>query len=87
MEEKKVLDLDQMEQVTGGGLHTDGSYSSDSGSGGEKRWIKYKVQEGDTLWTIKHRYNCTVMDIKKWNNLTSEIIGPWMVLDLYTDRY
>jgi len=45
------------------------------------------VVDGDTLWSIKKRYNCTVTDIKKWNNLKSEVIGPWMVLDLYTDNY
>lgn len=53
----------------------------------ERKWIKYHVVDGDTLWSIKKRYNCTVTDIKKWNNLKSEVIGPWMVLDLYTDNY
>ncbi len=73
-EAKRELNLDELEKVAGGNAQ-------------EKRWIKYHVVDGDTLWSIKKRYNCTVTDIKKWNNLKSEVIGPWMVLDLYTDKY
>jgi hypothetical protein len=76
MEEKKMAELNEAElsSVAGGDVK-------------ERRWIKYQVVDGDTLWSIKKRYNCTVTDIKKWNNLKSETIGPWMVLDLYTDNY
>ena len=73
-EAKRELNLDELEKVAGGNAK-------------ERRWIKYHVVDGDTLWSIKKRYNCTVTDIKKWNNLKSEVIGPWMVLDLYTDNY
>ena len=81
MADTQELSLDQMEQVNGGA----GEIVSRDVK--EKRWIKYHVVDGDTLWSIKKRYNCTVTDIKKWNNLKSEVIGPWMVLDLYTDNY
>lgn len=76
MEEKKLAELNEEELsgVAGGDVK-------------ERKWIKYHVVDGDTLWSIKKRYNCTVTDIKKWNNLKSEVIGPWMVLDLYTDNY
>ena len=77
MTEHNELNLDQMEQVSGG-----------SGGGVmEKKWIKYHVRDGDTLWSVAKRYNCTVTEIKKWNNIRSDVIGPWMVLDLYTDNY
>ena len=82
MENIKELNPNEMEQVNGGagaGITTKDVK--------EKKWIKYHVVDGDTLWSIKKRYNCTVTDIKKWNNLKSEVIGPWMVLDLYTDNY
>lgn len=86
MAEMKELNLDQMEQVTGGELLS-GAYAWMKGNGKEKIWIKYHVQEGDTLWDIHKRYKCTVWDIRKWNCLKTDTIGPWMVLDLYTDRY
>ncbi len=76
MEENKMTELKEEDLSTVAG-----------GDSKEKRWIKYHVVDGDTLWSIKKRYNCTVTDIKKWNNLKSEVIGPWMVLDLYTDNY
>ena len=75
------LNPDQMETVSGGAR---GAVGNDTK---ERKWIKYHVVDGDTLWSIKKRYNCTVTDIKKWNNLKSEVIGPWMVLDLFTDNY
>ena len=78
MDNIKELNQNEMEQVSGGN-ETCGSK--------EKKWIQYHVVDGDTLWELRKRFNCTVRDIKKWNNLKSEVIGPWMVLDIYTDNY
>lgn len=34
----------------------------------------YTINYGDTLYAIAQRHNVTVSDLKKWNNLTSDII-------------
>ena len=38
--------------------------------------IRYVVQEGDTLWDIALLYNLRVEDIRRWNNLRSNMIHP-----------
>ena len=38
--------------------------------------IRYVVQEGDTLWDIALMYNLRVEDIRRWNNLRSNMILP-----------
>ncbi|MGG3912737.1 LysM peptidoglycan-binding domain-containing protein [Rossellomorea vietnamensis] len=40
----------------------------------------HKVQSGDSLWSISQKYNTSVLDLKKLNNLTGEIIYPNQVL-------
>lgn len=40
----------------------------------EKNW--YKVQDGDTLWTIAKAFNLSPLQIKQWNNLQSNTIHP-----------
>lgn len=34
----------------------------------------HKVQSGDSLWTIAQKHNTTVTNLKKINNLTSDLI-------------
>ena len=42
--------------------------------------VFYKVQRGDTLYRISRQYGTTVDNIKKWNNLTSDLIrSGWML--------
>lgn len=36
----------------------------------------YRVRTGDSLWTISRRFNTSPADIKKWNNLKSNLIHP-----------
>lgn len=36
----------------------------------------YQVQEGDSLWTIARKHNLPLDTIKRWNNLTSDVIYP-----------
>jgi peptidoglycan endopeptidase LytE len=43
-------------------------------SKGEKKEI-YVVKKGDTLGAIARKYNVSVSNIKKWNNLKSDAIG------------
>jgi len=35
-----------------------------------KTRITYGVQNGDSLWVIGQRFNCSVDDLKKWNGMT-----------------
>jgi membrane-bound lytic murein transglycosylase D len=34
--------------------------------------VVYVVEQGDTLWSIAHKFKVTVEDLKKWNNLTKK---------------
>ncbi len=38
---------------------------------GGKTRITYGIQGGDSLWGISQRFNCSVEDLKKWNQLKS----------------
>jgi membrane-bound lytic murein transglycosylase D len=42
----------------------------------------YQVRNGDSLWTISRRFNTSPADIKKWNNLKSNLIHPGSRLKL-----
>ena len=74
MSDVRELNLEQMETVAGGDEKP-------------KKWVKYHVVDGDTLWSISQRYMCTVSELKKWNKLKDNTIGPWMTLDIYTINY
>src|SRR5690625_7784601 len=40
----------------------------------------YKVKSGDTLYSIANKHNISVSNLKKWNNLKSNIISYNQVL-------
>jgi len=40
------------------------------------QWVYYTVKSGDNLGKIAKRYGTTVSNIKKWNNLRSDVIHP-----------
>ena len=42
----------------------------------------YNVQNGDSLWTISRKFSASTADIKKWNNLKSNLIHPGSKLKL-----
>ncbi|MFN2355075.1 MAG: LysM peptidoglycan-binding domain-containing protein [Desulfopila sp.] len=42
----------------------------------------YDVKTGDSLWTISRRFNTSPKKIKRWNNLTSDLIHPGSKLKL-----
>jgi len=49
----------------------------------ENGTVDYKVEVGDTLWSIAERAELTVAKIKQWNNLTSDTIYVGQILKLY----
>ncbi len=48
--------------------------------------IFYKVQGGDSLWTIARKFNTHTNDIKRWNNLKNNLIHPGLKLILKKDE-
>lgn len=55
--------------------------SADNIYGKEK--VSYKVKSGDVLGTIAARYRVRVSDIRKWNNLNSNLIRVGQRLSIY----
>lgn len=45
--------------------------------------ISYVVKKGDTLYSISKTYGVSVDNIKKWNNLTSDLIQPGQKLIIH----
>lgn len=46
----------------------------------------YKVQSGDSLWTIAQKHQTTVSHLKKINNLSGDIIFPNQILETETKQ-
>ncbi|GLB60759.1 LysM peptidoglycan-binding and 3D domain-containing protein [Cytobacillus sp. NCCP-133] len=44
------------------------------------------VKKGDTLWEFSQQYNTPVEMIKEWNGLTSHIIHPQDILEVYPEK-
>ena len=40
----------------------------------------YKVQSGDSLYTISKKYGTSIQDLKKWNHLSSDTLYPKQIL-------
>lgn len=55
------------------------------GNSGES-WISHKIRNGESLSTIAHKYGVRISDIKKWNNLSSNVIYKGKSLQIYTGR-
>ncbi|MBU1564680.1 MAG: LysM peptidoglycan-binding domain-containing protein [Proteobacteria bacterium] len=45
-------------------------------------YASYNVQGGDTLYTISQKFSASTSEIKKWNNLKSDLIHPGNILKL-----
>lgn len=46
----------------------------------------YVVRKGDTLWSIAKRYNMSVTDLKKLNNLTSNLLSVGQTIKVNDDN-
>src|SRR5699024_8320606 len=56
------------------GSSSSSSSNSGSSSGGSSSSTTYKVKSGDTLSHIASRHGVSVANLKKWNNLSSDMI-------------
>lgn len=45
-------------------------------------WSTYTVRKGDNLGVISKKYNCSVTDLRSWNNLSSSKIYPGQKLKI-----
>ncbi|BHH82640.1 LysM peptidoglycan-binding domain-containing protein [Desulforhopalus sp. 52FAK] len=48
----------------------------------ETLFLYYNVKNGDSLWSISRRFSASTGDIKRWNNLKSNMIHPGSTLKL-----
>jgi membrane-bound lytic murein transglycosylase D len=68
-------------QGSGGTVTTGGTRVSSGNRGGSsgtrtQQWVYYTVKSGDNLGKIARKYGTTVSNLKKWNNLRSDVIHP-----------
>jgi membrane-bound lytic murein transglycosylase D len=48
--------------------------------------IDYTVKEGDNLWLIARRFDTTVLKLKQWNSLSSNILQIGRTLNIFLNR-
>lgn len=61
--------------------------SGGSSSGGSAAsTLTYVVRRGDSLGAIAERYNCTVAELKSWNNLSGSTIYPGQKLTIRVSK-
>lgn len=81
LEENRLAILDSASKVGREKLEHLAKNSYGSTYGRDK--IVYRVKSGDVLGTIANRYNVRVLDIKKWNNLSSNLIRVGQPLNIW----
>jgi membrane-bound lytic murein transglycosylase D len=48
--------------------------------------IIYKVNNGESLWTIARRHQVSVEQLMKWNDLQTQAVKPGQVLRVTASR-
>jgi membrane-bound lytic murein transglycosylase D len=72
-----TIKVGQMLTIPGG--NTVSKNSNDTA----RRVINYRVKKGDTLWDIASKYDVSVSDIKRWNNLKSSRLAAGDKIRIY----
>lgn len=55
-------------------------------SSSSKQRVDYKVQSGDSFWTIARKFDVSVASIAKWNNMApKDVIRPGQTLAVWVD--
>lgn len=49
----------------------------------EESWTTHKVKSGESLGTIANKYNVSLADIKKWNQIKGSVIHPGQKLKVH----
>jgi membrane-bound lytic murein transglycosylase D len=50
-----------------------------------QRSIRYRVRRGDSLWSIAQKFNVSPRQIRRWNDLTKDMLQPGQRLQLVVD--
>jgi len=61
------------------------SVSTPSSSGGEEGSVQYVVRSGDSLDRIARAHGVSLQQLKRWNRLSSSVIQPGQVLNIYPE--
>jgi membrane-bound lytic murein transglycosylase D len=74
-------------QIIGNAKNTEDYYSlvSNAGSTGNKIKIIHVVKKGEFFHKIALKYNCTLENIKAWNNLSDNFLYPGQKLIIWVD--
>ena len=86
----KVSDLKKWNNLEGDAIYVGQSLAVSGPKNTNKKKTtskktNYKVQEGNTLSAIAGKFGVTVNQLKKWNNLESDIIFAGQTLKIYSD--
>jgi membrane-bound lytic murein transglycosylase D len=82
----KVGKLSKAELAKAGKASTSGKGAKPGKAEGSAVAIVYKVNNGESLWTIARRHQVSVEQLMKWNDLQTQAVKPGQVLRLTASR-
>jgi membrane-bound lytic murein transglycosylase D len=82
----KVGKLSRAELAKAGKASTSGKGAKPGKAEGSAVAIVYKVNNGESLWTIARRHQVSVEQLMKWNDLQTQAVKPGQVLRLTASR-
>jgi membrane-bound lytic murein transglycosylase D len=82
---KDLNNLSEDKILIGQKLKVNGRSTNTSSSNSNSSRKSCTVSKGETLASIADKYNISVSELKKWNNLSSDMIMVGQVLKLYDD--
>ena len=61
------------------------SASAPSGHNATLQRVRYTVRPGDSLYAIASRFNVSIAELRRWNDLSSDLLHPGQKLTLHVD--